>query len=96
MREIPNDNFDTVYMDFLGPLPTGETLFVLIDGCSRYPVTKIMKKTDAPHLIPCLDEIFATFGLPKQVISDNGPPFKSEETKKFMNENGIQHKTITR
>ena len=95
MREIPKDNFDTVYMDFLGPLPTGETLFVLIDGRSRYPVTKIMKKTDAPHLIPCLDEIFATFGLPKEVISDNGPSFKSKEIKKFMNENGIQHKTIT-
>jgi hypothetical protein len=56
MREIPKENFDTVYIDFLGPLPSGETLFVLIDGRSRYPVTKIMKKTDAPHLIPCLDE----------------------------------------
>ena len=72
MREIPKENFDTVYIDFLGPLPSGETLFVLIDGRSRYPVTKIMKKTDASHLIPCLDEIFATFGLPKEVTSDNG------------------------
>ncbi|CAB4012329.1 PREDICTED: uncharacterized protein K02A2.6-like [Paramuricea clavata] len=95
MREIPKENFDTVYIDFLGPLPSGETLFVLIDGRSRYPVTKIMKKTDAPHLIPCLDEIFATFGLPKKVISDNGPPFQSKEIKKFMDDNGIQHKTIT-
>ena len=56
MREIPKENFDTVYIYFLGPLPSGETLFVLIDGRSRYQVTKIMKKTDAPHLIPCLDE----------------------------------------
>jgi hypothetical protein len=95
MREIPKENFDTVYIYFLGPLPSGETLFVLIDGRSRYPVTKIMKKTDAPHLIPCLDEISATFGLPKKVISDNGPPFKSKEIKKFMDDNGIQHKTIT-
>ena len=95
MREIPQENFDTMYMDFLGPLPTGETLFVLIDGRSRYPVTKIMKKTDASHLIPCLEEIFATFGLPKEVISDNGPPFKSNEIKKFMDENGIRHNTIT-
>ena len=95
MREIPKENFDTVYMEFLGPLPTGETLFVLIDGRSRYPVIKVMKKTDASHLIPCLDEIFATFGLPKEIISDNGPPFKSNEIKKFMEENGIQHKRIT-
>ena len=69
-----------------------ETLFVLIDGRSRYPVTKIMKRT---NLISCLDEIFATFGLPKEVISDNGPPFKSREIKKFMDANGIRHRTIT-
>ena len=31
MREIPKENFHTVYIDFLGPLPSGETLFV-IDG----------------------------------------------------------------
>ena len=96
MREIPKENFDTVYIDFLGPLPiSGETLFVLIDGRSRYQVTKIMKKTDASHLIPCLDEIFAIFGLPKEVISDNGPPFNSREIKKFMDANGIQHRKIT-
>ena len=51
MHEISKENFDTVYIDFLGPLPSGETLFVLIDGHSRYPVTKIMKKTDGSHLI---------------------------------------------
>ena len=81
MREIPKENFDIVYIDFLGPLPSGETLFVLTDGRSRYLVTKIMKKTDASHLIPCLDEIFDVFGLPKEVISDNRPPLKSREIK---------------
>ena len=95
VRETSKENFDTVYIDFLGPLSSGETLFVLIDGRSWYPVTKIMKKTDASHLIPCLDEIFATFGLPKEVISDNGPPLKSREIKKFMDANGIRHRTIT-
>ena len=93
MHEIPKENFDTVYIDFLGPLPSGETLFVLIDRRSRYPVTKIMKKTDASHLIPCLDEIFATFGLPKEVISDNRPPFTSREIKKFMDANIVAFNT---
>ena len=54
-----------------------------------------MKKTDAASVIPRLDEIFANFGLPKGVISDNGPPFQSVEIKKFMNANGILHRTIT-
>jgi hypothetical protein len=52
-----------------------------------------MKKTDAPHLIPCFNEIFATFGLPKKVISDNGPPIKSKEIKTFMDDNDIKLNT---
>ena len=94
MRELPKPNFDAVYIDFLGLLPTGETLVVLIDGRSRYPEVKIMKKTDAASVIPRLDEIFANFGLPKEVISDNGPPSESVEIKKFMNANGVLHRTI--
>lgn len=31
MRELSAENFDTVYIDFLGPSPTGGTLLVLID-----------------------------------------------------------------
>ena len=95
MREIPKENFGTLYIDFLGPLRSGKTLCVLIDRRRRYPVTKIMKETDASHLIPCLGEVFAIFGLPKKVISNNAPPSNSREIKKFMDVNGIQHRKIT-
>ena len=94
MRELAAENFETVYIDFLGPLPTGETLLVLIDGRSRSPEVKIMKKTDASCAIARFNEILSTFGLHKEVISDNGPPFKSAEIKKFMEDNGIRHRSI--
>ena len=54
-----------------------------------------MKETHAASVVFRLDEIFANFGLPRQIISDNSPPFQSTEMKKFMNENGIGHHTIT-
>ena len=95
MSSLPEENFEKVYVDFLGPLPSGESLLVVLDGRSRYPVVEIQKKTDAPALIPRLDKIFALFGIPKEVVSDNGPPFKGYEIKKFMRANGIYHRRIT-
>ena len=32
-----------LYMDFVGPFPTGENLLVLVDYYSRYPEVEIMK-----------------------------------------------------
>lgn len=43
-----------------------------------------------------MDKIFFTHGIPFIIIkSDNGPPFTSEEIKKYMEENGINHCKIT-
>ena len=36
---------------------------------------------------------FGRFGVPKQIVSDNGPQFTSEQFQAFVRNNGIQHKT---
>ncbi len=39
--------------------------------------------------------MFARHGVPSQVISDNGPPFQSNEFHRYMLAMGIQHTTST-
>ena len=39
--------------------------------------------------------MFSVHGIPSVLRSDNGPPFTGEEFKKFMLENGINHRRIT-
>ena len=39
--------------------------------------------------------IFARYSLPKQIISDNGPPFQSAEIKEFLRQNCIQNVLIS-
>ena len=43
------------------------------------------------NTIKCLPKWFSCYGLPKQLVSDNGPQFISEKFKYFMKENGINH-----
>lgn len=37
--------------------------------------------------------MFAEFGTPEEIKSDNGPQFASQEFKAFCNEKGVQHVT---
>ena len=95
MSPLPPDPWHTVHMDFCGPFPSGEYLLVVIDAYSRFPKVEIVHSTSASCIIPRLDRIFATHGIPQVVRSDNGPPFTSQEIKEYMNENGIEHRRIT-
>ena len=52
-----------------------------------------MKTTTAETTLNVLRTIFARFGLPSQIVSDNGPQFIAEEFKSFCRANGIQHNT---
>ena len=62
---------------------------------SRYPEVEIVHSTAARSMIPKMDRIFATHGIPRVAKSDNGPPFASEEIKVYMEEKGIKHSRIT-
>jgi len=82
-------------MDFLGPLPSSDYLFVMVDYYSRYKEIKIMRTIDAKNTIGVMKEIFSRLGFPKTITADNGPQFTSNEMKVFCKENGIVlHTTI--
>ena len=93
--EIPENVWDTLNVDYLGPLPTGKYLFVLVDQRSRFPIVDFTKSTDATNAITSLSRIFNTFGNPTYFISDNGPPFTSQRLKSFLQSRGIKHRKIT-
>ena len=46
-------------------------------------------------LKPVLEKIFSIYGIPDNLISDNGPPFSSIEFRNYMIEKGVNHKRIT-
>jgi hypothetical protein len=42
-----------------------------------------------------LDKTFSIFGIPKELKSDNGPPFNSQEFRKFADNMRFKHRKIT-
>ena len=79
---IPDRDWQTVNIDYLGPLPNGYYIFVIVDQRSRYPDVEFLHSTAASALIPRLNRIFSTYGNPENIVSDNGPPFPSSHTYK--------------
>ncbi|XP_062577717.1 uncharacterized protein K02A2.6-like [Saccostrea cucullata] len=82
-------------MDFCGPFPSGSYLMVVVDDYSRYPVVEILSRLTAKAVIPKLDNVFALFGIPDVVKTDNGPPFNGSLFKEFAKHLGFQHRKIT-
>ena len=64
---------------------------VIIDEYSKYPVVETLTLT----VIPLLDKTFSIFGIPRELKSDNGTPFDSQEFRRFADTMGFKHRKIT-
>ena len=67
--------------------------FVVVDAFSKW--TEVIQlhegATSASQTITELRRIFARFGIPKQIMSDNRPQFVSSEFRTFSKKQGIRH-----
>lgn len=91
-KVLPSVPWEHLAIDFLGPLPSGHYLFVVVDYYSRYKEVEIMTNTEAVPTVR-LRRIFARFGLPLSIHSDNGPQFISQEFENYCKNNNIHHNT---
>lgn len=66
---------------------------MVVDYFSRYFEVLILRSTSSTRLIDALKPIFARFGVPHTLRTDNGPQLVSEEFETFLAENGIEHRT---
>ena len=67
---------------------------VVIDAHSKWMDVHIMHRTTSAATIMKLMEIFAAYGLPETIVSNNGPHFTSTEFENFLAGNGIKHTTV--
>ena len=92
---LPTGPWQSVGIDLLGPLPSKDYVFVVVDYYSRFYEIDIMKDTTSDRIIESLERMFVQHGLPISITSDNGPQFISEKFEEYLRDNGIEHRKVT-
>lgn len=88
-RKLPEGPWQDVALDFLGPLPSGEYLLTVIDYFSRFVEVKVLRSIMAKETIQFLSELFARYGFPYSLITDNGSQLTSREFSDYCASAGI-------
>ena len=66
---------------------------VIIDSHSKWIEAFVTTSSMSTTVIEILRHVFARFGIPEIIVSDNGPCFVSEEFESFLLANGVKHIT---
>jgi len=88
----PTRPWSRLHIDYAGPF-LGQMWLVTIDAHSKWLEVFPMTFTTSNATIQCLREVFARFGLPERIVTDNVPNFVSFEFTHFLKQNGITHTT---
>ncbi len=88
--EFPTLAWERLHADFAGPF-LGQMFLVVIDAYSKWLEVVPMSTATSFTTIEKLRTIFATHGLPRIFVTDNGTQFTSTEFQAFMKSNGIKH-----
>lgn len=91
---VCNRPWERIHVDFLGPVEN-KMYFIILDAFSKWVEVFPMSSMTSANTIICLRQVFARFGLPDTLVSDNGPQLVSEEFAVFLKQNGIIHKKST-
>lgn len=86
---------DKIFIDHVGPLPRTKAgnryILVVVDAFTRFCWLMPTGATTASNTIRQLERIFAVFGPPRALVSDNAAAFLSNLFRRFCFDKGIKH-----
>lgn len=89
--EYPSHPWERIHMDFASF--GGRNYLLIIDAHSKWPEIFITKDQTSQTVMTVLDSLFARYGLPLAVVSDNQTSFVGRDIQRFYNKYGVRHIT---
>ena len=86
----PTKPWQRIHVDFADSF-LGRMFLVVVDAHAKWPEVIPMSSTTTSTTINELRHLFTAYGIPKQLVSDNGLQFTSEEFSTFCKQNGVKH-----
>ncbi|XP_055589902.1 uncharacterized protein K02A2.6-like [Uranotaenia lowii] len=86
----PEKPWQRLHLDYAGPVD-GYYYLVLVDSYSKWPEIVRTKEITTTATLRMLRGIFARFGVPETLVSDNGTQFTSYQFERFCDTNAIMH-----
>lgn len=83
-----SEPFQRVHLDFFQF--RSSNFLIVVDAFTRWLDVVQMDSTNSPSVTAKLLNTFSTFGLPKAIVTDNGPPFDSDDFAEFCTKYDIQ------
>ncbi|XP_049522362.1 uncharacterized protein K02A2.6-like [Dermacentor silvarum] len=91
MREVPKCAWYRVGVDIFSY--AGTSYVVAYDAFSNFPEVEKLEDASAATTVIALSAMFARYGVPVEVCTDNGPQFSSHEFASFANRYDFNHVT---
>lgn len=88
---VPDRPWEVIGMDIF--YANHRNYLVVVDYFSKFFELATLKRTTTADVVSKLTPMFARFGIPDVIRSDNGPQFVSQEFKRFLSEHDIKHVT---
>ena len=83
----PTRPWARLHLDFLGPFE-GKNILVVIDAHSKWIEAVCTPSTSSASVIEVIRTLFAQFGVPEMVVTDNGTGFVSTVSKQNLGQSG--------
>ncbi len=96
---VAKEPWDHVQVDLIGPLPKADSgatyILNVVDLCTGYSVLKSIANKDMEIIARALWMIFADYGTPRIIQSDNKIEFVNKIVTALCELYGVEHRLIT-
>jgi hypothetical protein len=98
--QVVLEPFDRWALDFIGPInpPSNQKVYILVctDYMTKWVEAKALHRATEEAVIKFLfTDIFTRFGMPRELVTDGGPPFSSHGFKATLQKYHIQQRMTT-